>query len=408
MAITGEEVATAIDGIADQWRAERSERQQRRHLERSDFDLLRDAGLLRVGAPEDQGGLWRSVEESTRPTCSLYRALAAADPSVALVSSMHPAVIVFWLIRPDADQPDWEHQRKAVFASAVDGVQWGTITSEPGSGGDISKTKTVATPAEGEPFLPGALYTLRGDKHFGSGSGVTQRMMTTAIPDGEDEPTVFVLDFDGRPWDGTGGLELMAEWDGAGMAATQSHAMRLRDAPAVRFGFDGPLGRVAAAAAPFNAVLFTSVVLGVLDEAVAVARERIAGRSDSLRPYEQVEWTLAERDHWVACQSYEGAVRAIEGGDPAVALHAALRAKHAIAELAESTLLRLTRVLGGGTFSLSSPFSHWFEDVRALGFLRPPWALAHDTLFATSLESKPVPSRPRAGSTADAFSTFES
>jgi hypothetical protein len=43
-------------------------------------------------------------------------------------------------------------------------------------------------------------------------------------------------------------------------------------------------------------------------------------------------------------------------------------------------------VLGGGTFSQRSPFAHWFEDVRALGFLRPPWGLAYDQLFATSIE----------------------
>ena len=57
-----------------------------------------------------------------------------------------------------------------------------------------------------------------------------------------------------------------------------------------------------------------------------------------------------------------------------------------MADLAERTMLRLTRVLGGGTFSQRSPFAHWFEDVRALGFLRPPWGLAYDALFATSLE----------------------
>jgi hypothetical protein len=46
-------------------------------------------------------------------------------------------------------------------------------------------------------------------------------------------------------------------------------------------------------------------------------------------------------------------------------------------------------VLGGGTFSQRSPFSHWFEDVRALGFLRPPWGLAYDNLFATSFVAPP-------------------
>ena len=84
-------------------------------------------------------------------------------------------------------------------------------------------------------------------------------------------------------------------------------------------------------------------------------------------------------------QAYEGALRALESGDPAVALHAALRAKQCGAELAEQVLLRLTRVLGGGTFSQRSPFARWFEDVRALGFLRPPWGLAYDSLLLTSL-----------------------
>ena len=98
-----------------------------------------------------------------------------------------------------------------------------------------------------------------------------------------------------------------------------------------------------------------------------------------------MEWSRAEQDHWVAAQAYDGALRAIESGDFFTAAHAGLRAKQAVADLAEQTLLRLTRVLGGGTFSQRSPFAHWFEDVRALGFLRPPWGLAYDTLFFTSL-----------------------
>jgi hypothetical protein len=124
----------------------------------------------------------------------------------------------------------------------------------------------------------------------------------------------------------------------------------------------------------------------VLDEAIAVARGQIRDRAEELRAYERVEWSRAEQDHWLAVQAYEGALRAVESGEPAVALHDALRAKEAVADLAEQTLLRLTRVLGGGTFSQRSPFAHWFEDVRALGFLRPPWGLAYDTLFVTSIE----------------------
>jgi alkylation response protein AidB-like acyl-CoA dehydrogenase len=62
-----------------------------------------------------------------------------------------------------------------------------------------------------------------------------------------------------------------------------------------------------------------------------------------------------------------------------------IQGKMAIAELAEAATGRLCRVLGGGTFARSSPFGHWYEDVRALGFLRPPWGLAYDQLYAWSV-----------------------
>ena len=103
-----------------------------------------------------------------------------------------------------------------------------------------------------------------------------------------------------------------------------------------------------------------------------------------MRAYERVEWSRAELEHWLAVQAHEGALRAVESGDHASALHATLRAKEAVAELAETSLGRLGRVIGGGTYSRRSPFAAWFEDVRALGFLRPPWGLAYDALFGTS------------------------
>ena len=124
----------------------RQERQGRRGLDPVDFERLAAAGFLRIAVPEEMGGLWRGVAETTRPICEVLRMLAAADPSVALVASMHPAVVSFWLTRPDETQPKWTEQRQAVFATAVEGGQWGTITSEPGSGGDILRTKSQATP----------------------------------------------------------------------------------------------------------------------------------------------------------------------------------------------------------------------------------------------------------------------
>src|SRR5438067_9207272 len=203
MGMSWPDVEHAVTEIADSWRADRAERQTRRHLDPADFDRLRAAGVLSAPVPEAMGGLWRNVAESTRPICRLLRALAAADPSVALVSSMHPSVIGFWLA-PSGASKAWVEQRDAVFASAHEGAQWGTITSEPGSGGDIGRTKATATPraSEGGDPLPGGAYRVSGDKHFGSGSGVTSFMITTAVPDGEADPTIFVLDTRDRARDG--------------------------------------------------------------------------------------------------------------------------------------------------------------------------------------------------------------
>ncbi len=386
MPLEADEVRAAIEPIASEWRADRRTRQARTHLDRADFDALRDTGLLTLGIPVEAGGAWHGVEASVRGLCEVYRRLAGADASVALVSAMHPAVISYWTTTADPTQPEWETQRRAVFASAIAGEQWGTITSEPGSGGDIFRTKSTATPLDAEPFLPGDSCAITGDKHFGSGMGVTDRMITTALPDGESDPAVFVLDVRDKPWDGTAGLQLIAEWDGMGMRATQSHAMRLEGAHAVRMAWSKKIDEITRTAGPVISTVFTAVVLGVLDEAIELAREQVRGRAPSCAPYEQVEWARAEQDHWLAVQAFEGALRALESGVAARAVHAAPRAKQSVAELAEQTLQRLTRVLGGGTFSQRSPFAYWFEDVRALGFLRPPWGLAYDALFATSLE----------------------
>jgi hypothetical protein len=96
---------------------------------------------------------------------------------------------------------------------------------------------------------------------------------------------------------------------------------------------------------------------------------------------ERVSWTEAVNDVWLAEQAFEGMARAIETG---MGLSGVQRGKLAIAELAEAALLSMSKAIGGASFSRSSPFGQWSQDVRALGFLRPPWALAYDRLFEAS------------------------
>ncbi len=362
----------STEALSRAFQQTRAERQHRRSLDPADFASLRNAGFHLLALPVEHGGLWRGVQESVRPLCRALRGIASGDSSVALVASMHPAVLSYWLTAPPASSDQsWSAQRKEVFESVVGGNWWGTITSEPGSAGDIRKTRTKAKRAASSRG-----YLLSGAKHFGSGSGITSYMVTTAQVEGEAEPDWFFLDLRSVPWDGSRGVTLLAEWDGHGMTATQSHAMAFNDFPATRFALEGKLLEVSRRAGPFIMCLFTSVIAGIVEVAIQTAMDSITRRD--LSAFEKTEWTRACMEGWLAEQALEGMLRAVERDeDPRLAT---LQGKTLVAELAETILTRICRVLGGATFSRRSPFGHWLEDVRALGFLRPPWSLAFEML----------------------------
>lgn len=369
------DVRSRVSALAQTFKTRRAERARRTALDPADFKALADAGYLLTGVPDAMGGLWRGVGASTRDYCAMLRELARADPSLALVAAMHPSVLVFWLAMEHVPTDDdaWTAQRRTWFESALAGHWWGTVISEPGSGGDPAKTRTVAQRTLGG-------WSLSGEKHFGSGSGVTSFMLTTALAAGESHPDIYVIDMRGRPWDGSAGVTLKRAWDGHGMRATQSHAFLLDECPAQRAAsIDGFRGAFAAAA-QMTPLLFCAVIMGVVDEALASARAAIGPRVATLRAFERVGWTDASNRLWLAEQAFEGALRGVEAGSSA-ALTAA-RAKITIAELVEEALSGLARVVGGASFSQSQPFGQWAQDVRALGFLRPPWGYAYDQLLA--------------------------
>ena len=87
-----ETVLANVSEISASFAADRRARQARRHLDAADFEALAKAGYLLTGVPASMGGLWTDLQHSTRTIAELLRVLAKGDPSVALVSAMHPAV----------------------------------------------------------------------------------------------------------------------------------------------------------------------------------------------------------------------------------------------------------------------------------------------------------------------------
>src|SRR5690606_14429944 len=115
-----------------------------------------------------------------------------------------------------------------------------------------------------------------GRKHFGSGSGMTSFMVTSAIPEGETKPAMFYMDVRGVPWDGSAGIKLTQARDGHGMAATQSHAFELSDFPAVRSKRpESPFGG-------FFSCACAAIILGIVESALAAAKEQLRDRKDTL------------------------------------------------------------------------------------------------------------------------------
>lgn len=374
-------VCADVDSVVRSLAPERDTRLTRRALDRADFEQLAAAGFTLCGVPETRGGLWSSAQASTRVCARLVRNIASVDPSLALVCAMHPTVMSFWSFAANERGGAWSTQCDEVFDTALGGEFWGTMASEPGSGGNLLETKTKAS---ADPDAGPLAFRLTGDKHMGSGSGITARMLTVAKPIGEDLPEVFLMRTAGLVWDGSNGMKLMREWDGYGMAATQSHAFRLDGMSAERYARPGQALELVPCVSAIIMTIFSSVIMGVLDAAINEATPLMRRRGDGSRAYERVEWVRANNDAWLAEQAWRGMLASLHEIDSA---HWATgHGKLAISELAESVLTRLGRVIGGASFSRARPFGQWAQDIKALGLLRPPWALAIDQLFDTSIE----------------------
>jgi hypothetical protein len=138
---TGADVSTVHRGVAELARgfaADRGERQQRDHLDPADLGCPGGGRAPAHGPAGRHGGLWRDVRTSTRPICEIYRALARGDSSLALTTSMHPAVLAYWLATPEVPEPDaaaWRRQHDVVSTTVEEGAWWARSRPSPAAVG---------------------------------------------------------------------------------------------------------------------------------------------------------------------------------------------------------------------------------------------------------------------------------
>ena len=375
-----ETILEAIPKLAMEWASQRQDRQQRIEADPQDYDQLRKLGVHLMSVPVEFGGTWESISQFARPFCTMLRTLAQGDPSITLASAMHQGVLGSWRI-PSVPEPyndAWQKQRREVFSTVADGAWWGTIVSEPGSGGDTGLTRTACVPED-----QGSLkYRMSGQKHFGSGSGLTSFMTTRAVPQGDTAPDLFFLEVRNQPWDGSTGMKLAAPWRGHGMMSTNSHAFEFENFPATRVAWPGHQAELMAANSGVGGMSWCSVIAGIVDAAMDYTRERLREtrtQGSTVRAYQQTEWTVAEQEAFLIDRAWEGTLQTLDTGK--IDRRVILMTKESIARLSESVLSRLCKLTGGSAYTWYCPLGAWLQDVQALGYLRPPWALAYDNLY---------------------------
>ena len=142
---------------------------------------------------------------------------------------------------------------------------------------------------------------------------------------------------------------MTVEWDGIGMSSTQSHAFSFENFPANKAASREVLSKVGPITGQVSNMLFVGVVLGVADNAMGFAREKLEGKEEGMRAFEKTEWVRCQNELWLAEQAYEGALRAIEAGEEGVHI-TDVRCKITYAELVETALSRMSKVVGGASF----------------------------------------------------------
>jgi alkylation response protein AidB-like acyl-CoA dehydrogenase len=373
-----EMVEELLDGWAE--REVQANREGQLRLPPQTVAEMKASGLLAAPLPAEHGG-WGT---SLRDTAEALRRVARRAPSTALALVMPLGNAATTLI-PEAVVP--AAQRAALRESKAwiaDRVRCGCIlavaNSEPGAGGDLANTKTVARRG------PDGVYRLSGRKSFATFGRDADYFLCAARRG--DGPGVVDGFFVSRA---AAGLTLDERWDPVGMRPTASVGLTLEGAEAEAvLGFPGCLEGVNAR--HWSTVLFAAVFLGVGEGAL---RE---GTGQAPADGTWARGALAECA--LALEAAAGFVESVARDErwplPAEAQERARRAKTFVARTAVETATRAAMVSGGRCYTPQHPVFRFLCDALAGPLLRPPLPQAMDAVVRQLFSPAALPARAAA------------
>jgi alkylation response protein AidB-like acyl-CoA dehydrogenase len=334
---------------------------------RESFDAVRASRLLMAPFPSALGGSGCSLADAVRIT----ETLAASSPSMALLTSMPLGLAGIYgqgaNVAPDEHRAAWARQVEAAAADYRAGAWYAAANSERGAGGSLEATKTVAAKDE-----RGAVR-ITGEKILASSGTNATWFFSTAKVSQDDLAGAGVVEFFIiRP--DAAGVTVLQDWDGFGMRPTESQTVRYDDAPAeALLGFPDFLRIVQPlqywfclfAAIPLGCASSMLRQLAVPAPSSPALRLRFADaqmRIEALRAY-----LLETASMWRAAAGPEFAGRV-------------LRTKTYVTQESTKLCAELFALAGGRHYTRKSPVARLLCDAFAGTALRPPLALALDTL----------------------------
>jgi alkylation response protein AidB-like acyl-CoA dehydrogenase len=337
------------------------------HLPPATLEEFRASGILAVPVPVALGGWGASLAQ----TAEAVRRVARQAPSTALALAMPLGNAATTRIPAEAVAP-------ALRSALADGQRWiadqarrgrilAVANSEPGAGGDLANTKTLA-----ERGVAG-VYRLNGRKSFATfGRDADYFLCAARRSDGEGNRGVVDGFFVSRH---APGLVLDERWDPVGMRPTASVGLTLENAPAEAIlGYPGCLEGVNAR--HWSTVLFAAVFLGVGEGAL---------REGTCHTSADAVWARgALAEHTLALDAAAAFVMAAAGDErwpfPPEGQERARRAKTFVAQAAVKAATQVAMISGGRCYTPQHPVFRFLCDALAGPLLRPPLPQAMDAV----------------------------
>ena len=325
---------------------------------------LRASGVLGAPLPTELGG-W---DTSLADTVQAIRLLAQYAPATALALAMPlgnaatarlPEEVV-----PAASRPALRQHKVWLAEQIRQGKILAVANSEPGAGGDLANTKTLAQ-------REGNGYHLTGRKSFATFGPDADYFLCAAR---RTEGGRAVVDGFFVPRHAPG-LTLDECWNPIGMKPTASVGLRLESAPAAAvLGYPGCLEGVSAR--HWSTLLFAAVCLGMGEGAL---REAVAAAGEAV-------WARAKlADFALQLDAAAGFLEALTLQEvwpfPSAAQERARRAKTFAARVAVETATHAAMISGGRAYTPHHPAFRLLCDALAGPLIRPPLPQAMDAIL---------------------------